>query len=242
MNFFRDILDGIETLSFGSGASIFADGTIDLTKFQGIANLDGDQINSFVELYIAYFNRAPDAIGLNFWGTAFADGLPLTDIADQFLGQPETRLAYPSDTTNLEFATQVYQNVLGRIPDLAGLNFWEGQLSSGNVGRGTFILEVLQGAKTDLSAGASAEDVALQLADRDYLSTKTDIGTYFSVIRGMSDVTDASEAMQLFVRGSEGSVQDALNLIDQEYAAALADGSGEVLMQLVGVVDDPFAA
>lgn len=236
-----DLLSGIETLTFGSGASIFSDGMIDLTRFQGIANLDAAAINSFVELYIAYFNRAPDAIGLNFWGTAFANGMPLNEIAEQFLGQSETQMTYPSDTTNLEFATQVYNNVLGRTPDLAGIQFWEGVLNSGEVGRGTFILEVLHGAKVDLPEGSLPEDIALQLADRDYLATKTDIGTYFSVIKGMSDVTDASNAMQLFARGSEGSVQDVLNLIDQEYAAALADGSGELLMQLVGVTDDPFA-
>lgn len=236
-----DILTGIEMLSFGSGASIFTDGMVDLGQFQAIASLSEEQIDTFVELYIAYFNRAPDAIGLNFWGSAFANGTSLSEIASLFLDQDETRATYPSDTTSLEFATQVYENVLGRIPDAAGLTFWQDQLDSGNVDRGTFILEVLAGTRVDLALPATAEDIALQLADRSYLETKTDIGSYFSVIRGLSDVEDASSAMQLFERGSESSISDALAFIEAEYASAIADGSGEVLMQLVGVADNPFA-
>ncbi|WP_323370692.1 DUF4214 domain-containing protein [Sulfitobacter sp. F26204] len=235
-----DLLTGIEMLSFGGGASIFADGMIDLTKFQGIAGLDAAQINTFVELYIAYFNRAPDAVGLNFWGTAFATGTSLDQIASLFLDQDETRATYDADINNLEFATQVYQNVLGRTPDAAGLAFWQGELDSGNVSRDTFILEVLKGAKADLPAGSLQADIDLQLMDRGYLATKTDIGTYFGVIKGLSDVADATAAMQLYLRGDDSSIQGAIDKIDQEYAAALSDSNGEFLMQLVGVVDDPF--
>lgn len=236
-----DTLTGIETLNFGGGASVFADGSVNLGQFQGISGLSPEQIITFIELYIAYFNRAPDAIGLNFWGSAFAGGVTLPEIAALFLDQDETRATYPSDMTNLEFATEVYENVLGRLPDIIGLDFWVGLLDAGEVGRDTFILEVLAGTRVDLAIGASAEDIALQLADREYLTTKTDIGNYFAVIRGLSDVQDASAAMELFQRGSEGSIQDAIAFIDQEYASALAEDSGEVLMQLVGVVDDPFA-
>lgn len=236
-----DLLTGIETLSFGGGASIFTDGTINLSQFQGIAGLDAAQINTFVELYVAYFNRAPDAVGLNFWGSAFANGTTLDEIANLFLDQDETRDTYAADISNLEFASQVYENVLGRTPDAAGLAFWQAELDSGRVGKGAFILEVLKGAKVDLSAGSSQADIDLQLADRGYLSTKTDIGTYFSVIKGLSDVQDATAAMQLFVRESESSVQSAVDMIDVEFAAAMTDGSGELLMQLVGVADDPFA-
>ncbi|MCX7560297.1 DUF4214 domain-containing protein [Sulfitobacter sp. F26204] len=213
---------------------------IDLTKFQGIAGLDAAQINTFVELYIAYFNRAPDAVGLNFWGTAFATGTSLDQIASLFLDQDETRATYDADINNLEFATQVYQNVLGRTPDAAGLAFWQGELDSGNVSRDTFILEVLKGAKADLPAGSLQADIDLQLMDRGYLATKTDIGTYFGVIKGLSDVADATAAMQLYLRGDDSSIQGAIDKIDQEYAAALSDSNGEFLMQLVGVVDDPF--
>ena len=237
-----DLLTGIEALSFGAGASLFADGQIDLTKFQGMTGLTAAQIDSFIELYIAYFNRAPDAIGLNFWGTAFATGTSLDDIAALFLDQDETRATYAADATNLEFASQVYTNVLGRAADQQGLDFWVGQLDSGGVSRGTFILEVLKGAKAAPGPDFDQALIDLQLGDRAYLADKTDIGTYFAVTRGLSDVADAAAAMQLYVRGDAGSIQDAVDRIDQEFAAANVAEGGEFLMQLIGVVDDPFAA
>ena len=128
------------------------------------------------------------------------------------------------------------------MADEAGRDFWVGQLDSGNVGRGTFILEVLKGAKADPAADADQSFIDLQLADRAYLEDKTDIGTYFAVIRGLSDVSDASAAMQLYVRGDTSSIQTAIDQIDLDFADASAGDSGELLLQLVGVADDPFAA
>jgi Domain of unknown function (DUF4214)/RTX calcium-binding nonapeptide repeat (4 copies) len=235
-----DSLTGVETLAFSTGVSIFDDGILDLSIIQGITGLNADEINTFIELYIAYFNRAPDALGLYFWGSAFADGTTLQETATFFLDQDETRATYAPDASNLEFATQVYANVLGRAADQDGLDFWVGQLDSGGVGRDAFILEVLRGAKAEPPQDASQSFVELQLQDRSYLSTKTDIGTYFAVIKGLSDVDDAAAAMQLFVRGDDNSIDTAIAGIDADYAEASAADSGALILQLVGVVDDPF--
>lgn len=78
------------------------------------------------------------------------------------------------------------------------------------------------------------------MADRQYLSDKTDIGAYFAVTNGMSDVGNALAVMALF-DGSEGSIQDAINATDEFYADALASDDGEFILQVVGVLDDPFA-
>jgi hypothetical protein len=230
-----DQLSEIEFLSFGDVVDF------NLANQVGIASLSAEDIASFVELYIAYFNRAPDAEGLNFWGSAFANGFSLESIATLFLDQDETRDTYPDTLSTLEFVTQVYGNVLGRTPDQSGLEFWAGALDSGNVTRDQFILEALRGAKVDLPEGSSAEDIALQQGDREYLSEKTDIGTYFAVIRGLSDVTEADAVMQLFQRGDQGSIAEAFLAADAAYSGALAADGGDFLIQLVGIVDDPFA-
>lgn len=234
-----DTLTNVETLAFTSGAGIFDDGTAELSVIQGITGLSQDQIDTFIELYIAYFNRAPDAPGLYFWGSAFANGTDLETIAALFLDQDETRLLYPSDATNLDFATQVYSNVLGRTPDQGGLNFWVSQLDQGNVGRDTFILEVLKGAKVP-QTDADPDILALQQGDQEYLANKTDIGTYFAVIKGLSNVRDANEAMQLYARGDDSTIDLAVARIDADHLDATAVDSGELLLQLVGVADDPF--
>jgi hypothetical protein len=214
-----DTLIDIELLDFASG-------TFDLTKFGGPAGLSQAEFESFIELYIAYFNRAPDAIGLNFWGTAYANGTTLSEMAALFADQDETRATYPDGTSNVGFATAVYNNVLGRVPDKDGLDFWVGQLDSGNVSRDQFILEVLGGVQPGSS-------------DRAYLDLKVDIGAYFAVHKGMSDVANAAAAMALF-DGTQAGTDAAVAAIDAYYADALDPDTGEFLMQVVGVLDDPF--
>jgi len=188
--------------------------------------LSEQNFESFIELYIAYFNRAPDAIGLNFWGTAFANGTTLEEMATLFVGQDETLAAYPAGTSNNVFAETVYNNVLGRTPDQAGFDFWVGQLDTGSVSRDQFILEVLRGVQPGTP-------------DEGYLDTKVDIGAYFAVHKGMSDVDNASAAMALF-DGTDAGIDAAVAAIDGYYAEALDPSTGEFLMQVVGVLDDPF--
>ena len=234
-----DTLISIERLDFQSGASTLGNDLFEIDAFDGIATLDPDDFAQIVELYIAYFNRAPDAVGLAFWGNAFADGLSMEEMAALFIDQDETRETYPGTMSNAAFATAVYNNVLGRVPDADGFDFWVGLLEDGAVGRDTFILSVLEGAKAAFPPGASAAFIAQMLEDRQYLEDKADIGAYFAVHKGMSDVTDAAEVMALF-DGSQGSIQNAVEAIESHYEDALSAGSGDFLMPLVGVLDDPF--
>lgn len=207
--------------NFGDG------GPFNLQSFGGTTGLSEQDFESFIELYIAYFNRAPDAVGLNFWGTAFANGTTLEEMAALFVDQDETRDTYPQDTPNDAFAETVYNNVLGRTPDQAGFEFWVDQLDSGHVGQDQFILEVLRGVQPGSP-------------DRSYLDTKVDIGAHFAVHKGMSDVQDASQVMALF-DGSQGSIMNAVNAIDDHHIDALSADNGDFLMPLVGILEDAFA-
>lgn len=215
--------------------------TLDLQQFGGPASLSGVDLESFIELYIAYFNRAPDALGLNFWGTAFANGTTLQEMASLFIDQPETRATYAEDLSNEDFATAVYDNVLGRTPDQDGYEFWVNALNSGGIGRDTFILGVLDGAKAAPGLDATPEFIAQQLADREFLATKTDIGALYAVHRGMSDPDNARAVMSQF-DGSESSLSEAVSTIEQLYSAALDPDTGAFLMPVVGVLDNPFDA
>src|ERR1700730_1628111 len=107
------------------------------------------------ELYIGYFNRAPDAAGLNFWVNALTNGASLVNVANAFANSAEAQAAYPflvtpNVTDPTSFVTQVYQNVLNRAPDAAGLAFWVGQLNAHTVTPGSFIvtLEAAVNAQT----------------------------------------------------------------------------------------------
>jgi hypothetical protein len=235
----RDRGDGTDTVA--SVEALDFDGEEwPLARFADVAGLSPGDFESFVEMYIAYFDRAPDAEGLMFWGTAFARGFSLEEMAADFLTQPETQATYPEGLSNADFAREVYGNVLGRVPDPQGFDFWVDQLDSGTVGRDVFILEVIRGANKPPRDDAPADFAAQKRADAAYLADKTDIGVYFAVTKGMSDVADATAAMELFDGSPLGKAAARL-AIDAFHSAATNAEEGEFLLPLVGVVDDPFA-
>src|SRR5580704_13355428 len=101
------------------------------------------------EIYIGYYNRAPDPVGMTFWLNALASGETLTQVANQFANSSESTAIYPFlSNPNLanasSFVTQVYNNLLNRAPDGAGLQFWSQELQSGAVTPGGFILSIEQ--------------------------------------------------------------------------------------------------
>ena len=233
-------LDNVELIQFATTEPVF-DGPLDLDSVSGLAKLGQQDAASIIELYIAYFNRAPDAIGLNFWGTAFANGVSLSEMAVLFADQNETRATYPDGTTNSDFANSVYTNILGRTPDQTGLTFWTDALDTGAVSRDELILRVLEGARASLQIERGPDFVTQQLADRTYLENKIDIGAFFAVHRGMSDVANAEFVMDLH-DGTSGSIIAAVDKIDAFYREALDPNDGEFLLQVVGVMDSPFLA
>ncbi|UWR16020.1 DUF4214 domain-containing protein [Sulfitobacter sp. M368] len=237
-----DTLIDVEFLDFGTEMDVFGGQPMHLDIFDGPASLNAEEFSEIVELYVAYFNRAPDALGLFFWAGKYAEGLSIADMAASFFTQQETQETYAAvmdDAGNLTdvsaFVTAVYQNVLGRQADQAGFDFWVDVLeNSPDVTPPNFILAIIQGAKFP------ADPVPQSYVDQAYLENKSDIGAYFAVIKGMSEVGNASTAMQLF-DGSDDSLLAAKNAIDAFHVSATGPTDGEFLMPLVGVIDDPFA-
>jgi len=213
----------VETIETAGGVQL------DLDQHDGIGLISAADLTTLTELYIAYFDRAPDALGLSFWATAFqTNGFSFDAIADLFFTQPETVALY-SGFSDGDFVTAVYNNVLGRDPDQAGFEFWSGQLANGNVTESGFILDLLAGAR---AATGSAADVA-------YIEGKTDLGLYFAVIQGQNNLNAANSVMDAF-NGSAQSLATAQALSDASLATAEA-GSTDLLMPVVGVIDTPFA-
>lgn len=241
-----DQLTSTEFLDFGTEIDLFGDSPMNLDIFDGPASLTTPQFSEIIELYIAYFNRAPDALGLFYWATEFANGFTIQMMAENFFLQSETQATYASvldaggnldisDQSKVEdFVTEVYANVLGRSPDTPGFNYWVNDLLNNPIiTPPIFILSIIGGAKFP---SEPTEQTAL---DQTYLATKSDLGAYFAVIKGMSDIADASAAMALF-DGSPISIENAITAIDNHFTDALDAVTGDFLMPLVGVIDDPF--
>ena len=80
-------------------------------------------------LYLAAFDRVPDQPGLINW-VNFLKANSLQSVADTFTASQEFTNHYGS-SSDTDYVTQLYQNVLGRAPDPAGLANWTGLLASG---------------------------------------------------------------------------------------------------------------
>lgn len=208
------------TVVVGGGTQLqFTDQSVDTSWFAKTATLTASQIVNLTELYIASFNRAPDALGLDYWGSQLKDGMSLNAIAASFFTQPEATAAYPAGQPTDTFVNQVYNNVLGRAPDAAGLSYWVGQLQSGNVGKNTFLLAIING---------------VQGADAQYLANKEAVGAHFALAQGLSDSTWAKTVM-FGVNGTASTITTA-NVQTDSFAATAATVAGtELVVKILGI-------
>ncbi len=145
---------------------------------------------SLTKLYIATFDRAPDASGLEYW---LNSGMSQENIASSFFEQSETKEKYPDELTNEDFIIEVYTNILNRAPDQAGLDYWLSELDSGDISRSVFIQAAINGAQGD---------------DATVLENKTIVGLAFAR-DGHNDPYEASAVMKNITADPE-SVNDAL--------------------------------
>ena len=92
-----------------------------------------------VRLYFATYLRVPDYAGLTFNAGLVRNGtIGLVDLANFFSDSPEFGATYGA-LNNTQFVTLLYNNVLGRAPDTAGLNGWLAFISGGG-SRGQVLL------------------------------------------------------------------------------------------------------
>ena len=114
--------------------------------YQFFASAEFQQTGNFVlSVYIAVLGRDPDFGGWLFWLNNLNGGVPRATMVQQFINSPEFVLIYGS-LNNTQFVQLVYQNVLGRPPDTAGLNFWVGSLNAGQT-RGDMMLAFINSAE-----------------------------------------------------------------------------------------------
>ena len=120
-------------------------------------------IAKIMELYTAYFNRAADKDGVDYWAKEMdTKGWTLDDVAKTFAQQPEYTALY-AGKTNAEIVALVYTNVLGRTAEAAGATYWETQLTNGALTVSQLIQAVVNAATEKDANGAyvHATDAAI---------------------------------------------------------------------------------
>lgn len=214
-----------DTLSQIENIKLSADLTLDTTSFTKTAHLAKDALVSIVELYIASFNRAPDSLGLYYWGGRLSDGMSLQDIAKSFFVQKETIATYPTTMPTNDFVTLVYNNVLSRSPDKPGLDYWVSGLTNGSVSKDSFLLAIINGA---IALTGSA-------TDRQTLSNKEAVGEHYAIYQGLNNSSDWAKNTMANVTDQTSTVYAANTKADNYASIALASATSDLTVKLVGV-------
>jgi len=128
-----DEITGISSLTFNDTKVSVSDNIIGV--FNQVTGKETKDAQMF-RLYNASFNRFPDSDGLKYWINEYSKGITdYRNIAESFIISSEFKQRYGASNTNLEFATNMYKNILGRLPDSEGLNYWVSNLNAGTNSR-----------------------------------------------------------------------------------------------------------
>lgn len=182
--------DGTDTLSHIEHIK-FSDMTVNLTIQARVAALPQADVQHLSELYVAFFNRVPDADGLSYWIDQMNGGQTINQIAESFYNAGVENAAltgYSASMSNQDFINVVYKNVLGRTDgaDQSGLDYWNGELTSGRASHGSLVTDILNSAHTFKNDGTYGW-VA------DLLDNKISVANKFAIELGLTyNTTDDS--------------------------------------------------
>jgi cyclophilin family peptidyl-prolyl cis-trans isomerase len=158
----------------------FNDFTVSLLAGDKSKTISQSSLNSLIELYIAFFNRVPEAEGMIYWIDTIKAGRTIEQLADNFYTAALETGVYSANMSTEEFVRKIYKNVLGRNDvDQEGLTYWSAEIDSGRKSRGNlirFIVDAAHGSKSNAEYAWVA----------DLLDNKVLVGTYFSIQQGLS--------------------------------------------------------
>lgn len=172
--------------NIGNAMSVkFDDMTLNLMIGEKAASIATKDLNSLIDLYVAFFNRVPDADGLSYWIDQFKSGRTLDQIAQNFYSAAllySAQTGYDATMTDADFVRVIYKNVLGRsganAPPNADVQYWADELKNGR-SKGNLISVML------VSARSFANDVTWGWVTT-LLDNKVTVGTYFAVQQGIN--------------------------------------------------------
>jgi V8-like Glu-specific endopeptidase len=174
--------DGNDTLTDMAHA-VFSDMNVNLRVGSDSQSISPWDLKLLEELYVGFFNRIPEADGLDYWIGQVRAGRSIVQVADNFFAaalQYPAQTGYSSSMTPADFVNLVYRNTLGRADgaDAQGLQFWVDALAHGT-SRGYLVDEIVQSAlsfKSDATWGWVA----------DLLDNKAAVANRFAVQMGLS--------------------------------------------------------
>ena len=152
-------------------------------------------------LYIAYFKRAGDKEGVEYWKNRAVESTNnsavLKELSAGFSAHPVFSSTY-GNLSNRVFVEEIYKNVLGNVWDSEGIKFWTSLLDKeGN--RSDMLSEFVESSLTaDLTAevfpALSTEELATAKKRQDLITNKALVANNFTTLLGdNSNVVNSSD-------------------------------------------------
>ena len=93
-------------------------------------------------LYSAAFGRTPDNEGRDYWVDIANDNLiDFVGIAEEFIQSPEGIQRFGPEVSDDVFINNLYEEILGRVPDQPGLVFWLDMLASEQMSHAQMLID-----------------------------------------------------------------------------------------------------
>ncbi|MDE2431007.1 MAG: DUF4214 domain-containing protein, partial [Burkholderiales bacterium] len=194
----------------------FSDVRVNLQIGDKVNTIATSDLSALIDLYIAFFNRVPDADGLAYWIDRFNAGMTQDQIAESFYS---AALAYPAQTgysasmSNDDFIRIIYKNVLGRTganaPTDVEVQYWSTQLTKGIVSKGAIVKTML------VAAREYANDAKWGWVTR-LLDNKQNVANFFAIQQGLnynSTEETITKTMAIASAVTSSGTADAIALI-----------------------------
>lgn len=168
------------------------------------------------KLYIAYFGRPADPVGLAYWAANVdaANGNFSVAIAG-FAASNESNALY-SGTSSAQKVSAIYLAIFNRLPEPAGLAYWVGLIDSGSVSSAQAAYTILNSAGPG-DATAVANKLAAANAFTAQIDTTTEITGYVGSVAAAYGRTYLSG-----VDATAGSLSNATNTTNLTNTVAIA--------------------
>jgi hypothetical protein len=177
-------------------------------------------------IYVALFGRPADPAGLAYFNEATGNGANLNAIGD--LASTAEYQDRFDDLSNNEIITKIYQELFGRDPEAAGLEFFVAALNNGTLNINNIAIAILDGAQGD-DAAVVANKVAAADAFTAALDTEIEIGAY----KGDAAAALGRDLLS-GITADKKSIPDADAIADQVKAVVDATTNGDTLELTVG--------
>ena len=153
-------------------------------------------------LYVAFFERAADKEGLDFWrdraDSVGGDSSEILKELSSGFAQHELFISKYSDMNNSAFVEAIYRNTLGQEGDVGGILYWTALLDTG-MSRSDMVSDFVEGSLAlDLTVEnfptLSQEELAMAQKRQDLLSNKVDVAVDFTQKLGEhTNIQDADD-------------------------------------------------